>query len=169
MGYVEQNLASGEVVHYRTRLHWIVLVAPMVLGCFLAFPGLFFLLGAFSTRELALGWIGLFFLLAAAVSVGLGLWHRASTEMAVTNRRVIIKTGMVSRKTLELLLPKVESVAVDQGLLGRMLAYGTIIVRGTGGTTEPFPKVAHPLEFRRQVQEQIEGSQGQARAAIPTP
>jgi uncharacterized membrane protein YdbT with pleckstrin-like domain len=76
--------------------------------------------------------------------------------MAVTSRRVVIKTGLASRKTIEMLLNKVESIEVSETAFGRMLGYGTIVVIGTGGTPEPFHKVAHPLEFRSQVQQQIE-------------
>jgi uncharacterized membrane protein YdbT with pleckstrin-like domain len=78
--------------------------------------------------------------------------------MAVTNRRVLIKTGMVSRRTLDLMLARVESIGVEETAFGRMLGYGSVVVRGTGGTPEPFRRIAHPQEFRRAVQEQI-GSQ----------
>jgi uncharacterized membrane protein YdbT with pleckstrin-like domain len=76
--------------------------------------------------------------------------------MAVTNRRVVIKTGLTSRKTIEMLLNKVESIEVIETAFGRMLGFGTIVVIGTGGTLEPFHNVAHPLEFRSQVQQHIE-------------
>ena len=84
-----------------------------------------------------------------------GIWRRRATEFALTNKRVIIRRGMLEKRTEEILLPKIESIAVDQGLLGRMLDYGTLTVRGTGGTFEPLCHVAHALEFRRRVQEQI--------------
>jgi uncharacterized membrane protein YdbT with pleckstrin-like domain len=80
---------------------------------------------------------------------------RNATEMAVTNRRVLIKTGMTSRRTLDLMLSRVESIGVEESAAGRMLGYGSVIVRGTGGTPEPFLMIAHPQEFRRAVQEQI--------------
>lgn len=76
--------------------------------------------------------------------------------MAVTNKRVSIKIGMVSRNTTEMMLTKIESIGVHQSVIGRMLNFGTIIIRGTGGTPEPFPKIGHPLEFRRQVQQQLD-------------
>lgn len=72
------------------------------------------------------------------------------------NRRVVVKTGLVSRRTIELLLNKVESIEVNETPFGRMLGYGTIVLIGTGRTPEPFHQVAHPLEFRSQVQQQIE-------------
>ncbi len=95
-------------------------------------------------------------LVCCVVAILMGMVRRNATEMAVTNRRVVIKTGVVSRKTIEMLLNKVESVEVSETAFGRMLGYGTIVVIGTGGTPEPFHKVAHPLVFRSQVQQQIE-------------
>ena len=145
MSYVESNLIPGEKVLYKTGLHWVVLVVPIVVSTVV---GVFFGLASL-----------VFIIIPAAVCVLLGYLRRKATEMAVTNKRVIIKTGLLRRRTFELLLSKVESISVDEGLLGRMLGYGTVIVRGTGGTPEPFSRVEHPLEFRRQVQQQIETSE----------
>jgi uncharacterized membrane protein YdbT with pleckstrin-like domain len=85
---------------------------------------------------------------------------RATSEFAVTNRRVIIKVGLVSRKTVELNLEKVESVGVEQTIFGRLLGYGTIVVVGTGGTKEPFRGIADPMGFRRAVNEATEALRG---------
>lgn len=74
-------------------------------------------------------------------------------EFAITNKRVIVKTGLISRRTLEMNLSKIESVNVDQGILGRILGYGTIRIIGTGGTREAFPNIIKPLEFRKTFQE----------------
>jgi len=71
-----------------------------------------------------------------------------TSEFAITNKRVIIKVGFISRRTLEMNLAKIESINVSQGLLGRMLGYGTIVVIGTGGTKEAFAGIANLLEFR---------------------
>jgi uncharacterized membrane protein YdbT with pleckstrin-like domain len=95
-------------------------------------------------------------LISGAVTMLVGALRRSATEMAVTNRRVVIKTGLASRKTIEMLLNKVESIEVSETAVGRTLGYGTVVMIGTGGTSEPFQKVAHPLEFRSQVQQQIE-------------
>ena len=81
------------------------------------------------------------------------LIDRYSDEFAITNKRVIIKTGLISRKTFEMNLSKIESVNVDQSILGRMLGYGTIRIVGSGGTKEAFPNIQKPLEFRRKFQE----------------
>ena len=77
-----------------------------------------------------------------------------STEFAVTNKRVIWKKGFISRNTGEMNLKKIENVQVNQGFFGRMFGYGDVVIVGTGGTREPFAKIASPLEFRKRVQEQ---------------
>jgi uncharacterized membrane protein YdbT with pleckstrin-like domain len=102
-------------------------------------------------------WAALLCFALAAILVFIGLLKRNATEMAVTNKRVIVKSGLADRRTIELLLPRIESIAVEEPALGRILGYGTVIVRGTGGTPEVFPQIARPLEFREQVQRQIAG------------
>ena len=78
-----------------------------------------------------------------------------TSEFAITNKRVIVKMGLIRRQTLELNLQRVESVSVDQTIMGRILGYGTLTIIGTGGTREPFRRIAHPLEFRKAVEEQL--------------
>jgi len=77
-----------------------------------------------------------------------------TTELALTDKRVIAKTGLLSQQSIELNLSKVESVEVKQSLFGRMLNYGTITVKGTGGGAAPAPGIASPFEFRKSVQQQ---------------
>jgi uncharacterized membrane protein YdbT with pleckstrin-like domain len=99
-------------------------------------------------------WI-LFVSLRSVFTLGLlPLIEYWTSEFAVTNRRVIMKVGWVARRVLELNLHKIESVNVDQSLLGRLLGYGTITVIGTGGTRETFDRIAHPLVFRKAFQQQ---------------
>jgi uncharacterized membrane protein YdbT with pleckstrin-like domain len=163
MSYIESNLVPGETVVYQTRLHWIVMLWPSVMGCLLfALPGVLFLYYALhqtriESKTMHLMEVGAVALLICGLAaILMGMIRRNATEMAVTNRRVVIKTGLGSRKTIEMLLNKVESIEVSETAIGRMLGYGTIVVIGTGGTSEPFHKVANPLEFRSQVQQQIE-------------
>jgi uncharacterized membrane protein YdbT with pleckstrin-like domain len=80
-----------------------------------------------------------------------------TNEFALTNKRVIVKEGFISRRSLEIPISKVESVSVDQGILGRILGYGSLHIRGTGGTNEHFHNISRPLEFRRQFQELAHG------------
>jgi len=162
MSYVESNLVPGEVVIYQTRLHWIVMLGHIVICLLLGSLGVLLLYYAFSQTGIENGSLhimeggGVALVVCGIVAILMGMVRRNATEMAVTNRRVVIKTGLTSRKTIEMLLNKVESIEVSETAFGRMLGYGTIVVIGTGGTPEPFQRVAHPLEFRSQVQQQIE-------------
>ena len=175
MGYVDRNLVPGETLLYRTRHHWLVLLGPLIGGSSLLVPGLALLMEAIDKRDsagLAVGSAtispkvmaiaGAVLVVAAIITFTYGVAKRNATEMAVTNRRVLIKSGMGSRRTLDLMLSRVESIGVEESAVGRMLGYGSVIVRGTGGTPEPFLMIAHPQEFRRAVQEQI----GQEPAAL---
>ena len=150
MSYVEDNLMPGETITYRGHLHWVIYVKPVlfaVIGvALLAFePALGRELGPVAV----LGGV----VLVVAAGYALTKWIKArSSEFAVTNKRVIVKVGLIRRDTVELLLSKVESIGVDQTVIGRLFGFGTIIVIGTGGTREPFANIAQPLEFRRHVQ-----------------
>ena len=95
-------------------------------------------------------------LIVAAAIVAFAILKRSAVEIAVTDRRVMIKTRMFNRKSLEIMLAKVESIGIDEPTMGRLLGYGTVVVHGTGGTPEPFTRIARPSEFRRQVQEQVD-------------
>ncbi|MFY9801517.1 MAG: PH domain-containing protein [Candidatus Acidiferrales bacterium] len=163
MGYADANLIPGETVIYETRLHWVVMLGHLIVGfLLLALPGALLLYYALSQTAMPSNTLhlteaaGVALLICGFIVIVIGMVRRNATEMAVTNRRVIIKTGLLTRKTIEMLLNKVESIEVRETALGRILGYGTIVVIGTGGTPEPFHKVAHPLEFRSQVQQQIE-------------
>jgi uncharacterized membrane protein YdbT with pleckstrin-like domain len=128
--YVDSNLSRGEQVLYRGKLHW----------CFAG--GWFF----FGILTLPLYGIGILLIVGAALGLFLA---RKSTEIAVTNQRLILKIGLFQSRTLELKLAKVESMAVTQSLLGKLFGFGTVTVIGTGGTREGFSSVAHPLALRR--------------------
>jgi uncharacterized membrane protein YdbT with pleckstrin-like domain len=162
MSYIDQNLTAGESVIYETRLHWIVMVRSIVLACFLVAVAAFLFYNVQNQASIDANTLhlieaaGTISLIAAFVAVVIGATRRNATEMAVTNRRVVIKVGLVGRRTVEMILNKIESIEVKETALGRMLGYGTIVVIGTGGTPEPFLRVAHPLQFRTAVQQQIE-------------
>jgi uncharacterized membrane protein YdbT with pleckstrin-like domain len=128
MGYVDGSLGRDEFVVGRARLHPVVVMWPGLLVCWTII------------------------LLPLLVVEWLTWW---TTEMAVTNQRLIVKRGWISRRTVELQVAKIEHVEVEQGALGRMFGYGTITVRGTGGTLEPFKGVWNPMAFRRAVQGQL--------------
>jgi uncharacterized membrane protein YdbT with pleckstrin-like domain len=141
--YVRSNLIAGEEVVYETGLHPIVYLSPAAL----IFGGI--VLGSVVNPS-----IGAVLLGFGVLALG-GAWLRQwASEFAVTNRRVIVKLGFISRRTIEINLSKVESVEVNQDIFGRLFNYGTILVIGTGGTKEPFALINDPLAFRRAVQSQ---------------
>ena len=150
MAYVRKVLLAGETVVYETGLHWLVYgraILLLVLAAALAIGS------AFVDRSQAN-----FLLIPAAVLAALGIIafiiaavRRASTELAVTDQRVIFKTGVLSRHTLEMNRSKVESVDVDQSVLGRVFGYGTVVLRGTGGSLEPMQAISDPLAFRSHI------------------
>lgn len=159
MSYVDSQLLPNETVLYRARLHRSLYAASFIFGA------LTLAATAFAVGQPPLWWLVLALGLVTAVSF-LGSWSRsASSEFAVTDKRVIIKVGWIRRRTLETMLAKVEGVGVDQSLSGRLLGFGTITVTGTGGTKEEFDRIADPLEFRRQVQAAISAAD-QARAVV---
>jgi Bacterial PH domain len=140
MSYVDSNLLPGEQVIFRGRLHGIIFTLPIGLA----------VIGILSLT--VSGVLGISLLGAAAILGFASLVQFISSEFAVTNRRVILKEGFIRRRTIELLLQKVESIDVRQGIFARMCDYGDIIVVGTGATHEPFTLIASPLELRRAVQ-----------------
>lgn len=140
MSYVSKSLLPGERVTHETRLHKMMFGGPVLAG--LASLGL-----AFASPPAGGG------LFVIALAWAFAVWIRyVSSEFAVTDKRVIIKIGLLHRRTLEMLLIKVEAISVDQSIAGRIFGYGTIVVVGTGGTREAFENIAGPVEFRRAVQ-----------------
>jgi uncharacterized membrane protein YdbT with pleckstrin-like domain len=144
MQYVDQTLLQGEVVVHRARRHALAFARPIAV-----------LVAAVAFTAFGLWPVG-----AILASIGLVdfamLWVAwIATEYAVTNMRVVMKRGILRLDTSETMIGKVESVDVRQGLMGRMLGYGDVLLRGTGGSLESFAMLAGPFEFRRHVQEQV--------------
>ncbi|PQA53002.1 PH domain-containing protein [Siphonobacter curvatus] len=99
----------------------------------------------------------IFFTWASLFTLTIAAWiKRSSDEFVITNKRLVIKTGFISRETIELNLNKVESIQVDQSIWGRMLGFGTVSIHGTGETRQVFTRISDPLEFRRKYQEQYD-------------
>ena len=146
MSYIDETLLPDEHVVYRTRRHWIIFArAALVLIAGAA------VLIAFHTVPLAGAAV---LLVGASMLIPPFIAHQ-TTELGVTNKRMIVKVGFVRRRTLELLLRQVEALSVDQTLGGRLLGYGTITLSGTGGVREIFHRVRAPLELRRRIQGQV--------------
>jgi uncharacterized membrane protein YdbT with pleckstrin-like domain len=124
--YVEGALTKGEQVIYQGKVSIWSLSPLIIIGLIL----------------LAAWGLGLLFLIVAAV-------RYFTTELAITNKRVIAKFGLVSRSTIEINLQKIESIQVNQGILGRIFNYGSIVVSGAGNPQAPIPGISSPLQFRR--------------------
>jgi uncharacterized membrane protein YdbT with pleckstrin-like domain len=146
MSYIDRNLIEGERVVYRTRLHWLVFLWPVLFTVFVLLPGAWLLANG-SWQPFA--WVPLVIALLVLLPAFV---KRQSSDFAVTNKRVMMKSGVFTTRSVELLLNKIEAIAVNQPLLGRMFGYGDIVVTGSGGTREAFSHIQSPLEFRRAVQ-----------------
>ena len=129
MSYIDDSLIEGEAIIHRARVSWWSQFGLLLLGVVLLVVV-----------------VGLFFLVAAWVNV-------RSTEIAITNRRIIAKFGFIKRHTVEINLEKVEALRVEQGVLGRMLNYGTLFISGAGTSVAPLANIADPLVFRRKFME----------------
>ena len=133
--YIDKVLIAGERVVYQARLSLWPFAGWILLGVV--------------TLPLV---VGLFVLL--------WVWTRfASTELAITNKRIIAKFGFINRSTVELNLSRVESLQVHQGLLGRIFDFGSILVSGAGNPQAPIPGMADPLEFRKRFMEATDATQ----------
>ena len=147
MGYVEDNLLKGEEIKYTAHVHWAAFL-PSLFWTILAIIATFSL-GSDVRIVAVILWI------IAAFRYVKGLFYKLFTEFILTNTRIIYKYGFISRQTLELQLNKCEGVSVDQGILGRMLNFGSVYVT-TGGPTSRFSVVADPVTFRNYINEQID-------------
>jgi uncharacterized membrane protein YdbT with pleckstrin-like domain len=149
MKYYEKILQPDETVKIVATLHWLIYGRALLL--FLAAVVALVLSQRDDAVETPALWVGLA-LLVLAILAFLRAWlTRVSTEIVVTDRRVIHKRGLVSRHTEEMNVSKVETVDVDQGVGGRIFGYGTLIIRGTGGGWEPLRRVSSPLAVRNAI------------------
>jgi uncharacterized membrane protein YdbT with pleckstrin-like domain len=159
LAYLESLLQSGETILARSRPHWIILLAPIAeliaavvvaIATFVALPHTQLSLIGYGVAAI-LGVGGLLHLIARALT-------RSTTEYGVTNLRVVQKRGILSLHTIEMNLDKVESVDVDQTLLGRMLGFGTVAIHGVGSRWDPIAGIEDPLGFRSAITTHIGAS-----------
>ena len=146
MSYVDSILEPGEQLRYRAKLSWTIYALAIALACLAA------IVWWISFKVFDYGNVGQF--AAAAILVGaiasfIPAWlRRTATEIAVTDRRVILKRGLIWRHTVEMNMQKIESVDVDQTIPGRLLNYGDVSIRGTGTTFERLRGIDAPLKLR---------------------
>ncbi len=149
--YIDEILQPGEKVLYSTNAHWMFYLPAMaawILALALVIIARMVPADAMTLVCLSLAAIAA---LAALYWTAAAWFHRWTTETDVTNMRVVHKTGFIKRRTFEMSLDKVESVDVNQSILGRILNYGSVTVRGVGEGSETIDTIASPLDFRNHI------------------
>lgn len=144
MSYVESVLGKDEKVFYAAEVSLIPYLLKLFIGAVLFFSGLVYL--SISSLFGVLVFTGLIIFAAPFIT-------KYSTELVITNKRIIAKFGFIRRHTIELNLSKIESIRVQQGITARIFNYGDLEIVGTGGTREPIPGIVNPLMFRRKFDE----------------
>ena len=150
MSYYTKVLQPDEQVKYVGKLHWTIYRNAILFGILAVIVAGFAVTLAENPQLMALalaGVLGVFALIAF-----LGAWFvRISTEIVVTDKRIIHKVGWIARRTEEINITKVETVDVAQGIVGRIFDFGTVLIRGIGGSWEPLRRVASPLQLRNAI------------------
>ncbi len=162
MGFVSDNLEWDEKVGFAARITPAIFIR-MALSFAFALLAVLWLLGAFYSRFAVAGYLWPLLLGATALLFVLYFIHTlqalvvmVTTEFAITNKRLLARRGLVRKHTLEVPLPRVESVAVRQGPLGTFLDYGTVTVAARGGGRRSFPAIEAPTVLRMKIRQAIE-------------
>lgn len=159
MSFIQNNLLKNERLIYFSRMHWIVFTLPVfMLLAAIIFAALAPLLfpGYLPFIKIRLAAVVVLVCVGVAIFSGIAAFVRyATSEYGITNRRIVLKTGWLSRDSLELFINKIEAIYVDQSIVGRIFNYGTIRIVGTGGTQDTFFYIPRPLAFRKATQEQV--------------
>ncbi|MBN2689743.1 MAG: PH domain-containing protein [Gammaproteobacteria bacterium] len=160
MSYISKTLLKNENILLQEKPHWIIfssVLSWIVLAIIFWF--LSGLLGFSSISIFSVDFpyiIELLFFVMAIFSFVMAYIIYISSEYVITDKRVLMKTGLINYHALELFYGKIESIYVNQTIGGRIFDYGTIVIRGTGGTGDHFSNVPKPHVFRRAVQQQME-------------
>lgn len=147
MSYIQNNLQTGEEIKYKANIHWYIFVYPLIL----------LLLGALfsSARTDFIYYTGLLLLVLGLFQLIKRILLKIGAEYVITNKRVILKSGILGRDALELILSKCEGLRIKQSMIGRILGFGSILVT-TGGATNIFKFISKPLKFRNTINAQIQ-------------
>jgi hypothetical protein len=146
--YTAATLQPNERALHHTTIHWMALM-PSIIGALLCLLVIVPIAMFASWKDFYWAW--LLVLMPAGILGSAAVTIRTS-ELVITDRRVLIKVGFIQRHTFEMFISKIESVAVFQSMLGRLFNYGTVEIRGTGGSAESFATIAAPLPFRDAIQ-----------------
>ena len=187
MSYIKNNLMQDEKVIYKTGLHPLIFRKSIFLGIismlfyiagaksvaildwlydFLiskapkTVPFVGMIIGNYEKTRIVVQFLGIVVLVMSFMEFVSAMIKITTTEFGITNKRIIAKTGLFRRKSIEILLTKIEGIDVNQGVLGRLwgifgIDYGSIDIKGVGGTDDPVHYIRNPFEFRMKIQEQI--------------
>jgi len=156
--YVKKNLMNNEEIIHMAKVHWFIFIpgiTTIILSIIIMSKGISM---ADEVPNVAVPATILFIvlLIGGFLSLAKAFIFKISTELAVTTKRVIAKTGFISRDTVELNHSRVESFTVDQSIFGRIFNFGSIVIRGMGGGKTPIPNIDDPLRFRKEAMEIID-------------
>ena len=154
--YIEENLSTNEKVIYEASIHWAIYL-PGLISILAAIT--MFAIGHNTTEHDALLFFSIFLFPIGIIHLIISAIVKGTTELAITSKKLISKSGLIQRDTVELQNKKVEAVVVSQSILGRILGYGTIIATGTGGVKNTFKNIDDPLSFRKATMDILEGIQ----------
>jgi uncharacterized membrane protein YdbT with pleckstrin-like domain len=164
MGYVENNLMPDEQVVYTGHVHAFSLAPGLITTIF----GAALVLLPTTHPQLAVPGVRMFLWIGGGFFFLSGLWHllvalarKATTELALTTRRIIAKSGIIMREVTELNYSRVESFTVDQSILGMVFGYGTFFIHGVGGSKSGIRCIAHPMQLRHQALEMLDKASNQ--------
>ena len=147
MSYIQNNLQAGEEIKYKADIHWYIFAYPVILLLLSAF---------FSSAQTGLFYyVSIFLLLSGLFQLIKRILLKMGAEYVVTNKKVILKSGILNRDALELVLNKCEGIRINQSPMGRMLGFGSIVVT-TGGVTNKFDFITNPIKFRNEINAQIQ-------------
>lgn len=148
MSYINKALLPDEKIIYRSHPHWAIVFRPLFILILLS--GVLLIGGRHSLLI-----VGFFSLLGLTTCVS-GLIVYYSSEFGITDKRVIMKSGFISRYAFENSLDRIEGVEISQSIMGRIFDYGSVRIRGVSGTNELFSAVRYPFRFRYKVLEEID-------------
>ncbi len=170
--YLERSMMPGERLLYAAEIHWVVYLS----GIFVVAMGSAFshygsaavkaILDGFwgGVSDKAVMWISVAIIAAGTMKLLAAYVRQISTELVITDRRVIAKYGLISTTTFELMLTKVEGANIDQTMYGRILGFGTVMVKGTGGGISPIDHVASPYRFHSKLLQAVGEIKGAGQA-----
>lgn len=169
MIYVQESLVPEEKIVYAAQFHWMYTVSAatwIVMGflfsLFVLYGGILITYDSLPTAYYAeavwelhpgIRLAALAMMLFGILKCTLMMAYKATTEIAITNRRLIFKRGIVARHVDEMSIDRVEGVIVEQGILGRIFQYGRVIVRGMGVGAIVLPNMLiEPVMLRKAIE-----------------